>query len=207
MGREGEGGAAWAKGPAERAGRGSAAQSGTVRRAGKSELKGCVGTLACSPTTSGNSRGAGREGPHGMVLGTSPGGQEESGRGRRGPPAIVQVREDRRGRREAAERGLIASGLVCVVEAAQEPRLLLGPLGCGAQRERFGEQGDEIVIRPAEFQVSGHRWTHLEGSSRQLVWGLGLEKIGLSRKTLEFHLREMATEASERTLLPRETAE
>lgn len=41
-----------------------------------------------------------------------------------------------------------------------------------------------MVLRPAAFQVGGHWGTQKEDSSRQLVWGLGLERTGLSPKAV-----------------------
>ena len=47
--------------------------------------------------------------------------------------------------------------------------------GCLAGDERFGGQGGEVTRRPAESELGDHWGSQLEGSSRQLVWGLELK--------------------------------
>lgn len=54
--------------------------------------------------------------------------------------------------------------------------MMLGPEGGGALQEMRGLAGRVVKsLRPAESELGDHWGSQLEGSSRQLVWGLELK--------------------------------
>lgn len=166
-------------------------QAGPSAGSGRAGTQRPVGTLACPPTSRGAPRGLRKDSIRwclGLPIRSGPGGRGTTGR-----PAVMRVWTGLRG---GTFGGWISP-------PGREPGEVGGERGVwdeaspeegGAPWETRGLAGGVMTSLEAEPEVADRGGTQLEGSSRQLVWGLELkEEDGAgAHRPWESPLRERA---------------